>query len=100
MMPAVRISHNMAINLNCEMYLAVKVYRCLFAQRALSNSEDECSHVQLLYEAAQVELQKLAEINEDQAHDMRSLNEKLQVCCSSLGHILICFILLSSIYNQ
>lgn len=52
----------------------------LITQRSLSNSEDECHHLQEMCEASQKELQELAEKHQEQIQEMEKLQEQLVVC--------------------
>jgi len=48
-------------------------------ERSLSNTEDECTHLQKACEASQKELAELAEKHTEAVHEVQSLQEKLQV---------------------
>ena len=54
-------------------------------QRSLSNTEDECSHLQKQCEASQKELEDLAEKHREAVVQVHGLEEKLQVMMVCVG---------------
>jgi len=49
-------------------------------QNALKNMEDECTHLQMMYQSSQEELEQLVERSEEHVQEIRELNDKFQVC--------------------
>jgi len=49
-------------------------------QNALKNMEDECAHLQMMYQNSQEELEQLVECSEEHVQEIRELNDKFQVC--------------------
>ena len=52
----------------------------LCVQSALKNMEDECTHLQMMYQSSQEELEQLVERSEEHIQEIRELNDKFQVC--------------------
>lgn len=48
-------------------------------QNALKNVEEECTHLQMMYQSSQEELEQLVERSEEHIQEIRELNEKFQV---------------------
>jgi len=45
----------------------------------MKNTEEECSHLQVMYQSSQEELEQLVERNEEHIREIRELNDKFQV---------------------
>jgi len=54
-------------------------YLCVCAQNTLKNVEEECTHLQLMYQSSQDELEQLVERSEEHIQEIRELNDKFQV---------------------
>ena len=60
--------------------LALSHQLCVYLmQNALKNMEDECTHLQMMYQSSQEELEQLVERSEENIQEIRELNDKLQV---------------------
>lgn len=51
----------------------------MLLQRSLSNTEEECAHLREMCEVSQKELNELAEKHQDQLHEVKTLEQKLEV---------------------
>ena len=48
-------------------------------QNALKNMEEECTHLQMMYQSSQEELEQLVERSDEHVLEIRELNDKFQV---------------------
>lgn len=53
---------------------------CFAVQNALKNVEEECTHLQMMYQSSQDELEQLVERSEENIQEIRELNDKFKVC--------------------
>jgi len=65
------------MTLNNLLTYCLYVHFCL--QNALKNAEEECSHLQMMYQSSREELEQLVERSEEHIQEIRELSDKFQV---------------------
>jgi len=60
-------------------YILVDSHWRWWLQNALKNMENECAHLQLMYQSSQEELEQLIERSDEHVQEIRELNDKFQV---------------------
>ena len=65
------------MTLNNLLTSCLYVHFCL--QNALKNAEEECSHLQMMYQSSREELEQLVERSEEHIQEIRELSDKFQV---------------------